>query len=140
MSIYATWLHLDESHTEECAIWVESEPGYFAPIGKPCDCGIPMCPLVYEGSHILPADDDRRGGSVDVAVIPDFITRDGRDDAQGEGLKDWLRLSVGALPSELEHNGKPYQEGGDVAVVLTRPQVQAMRDTLTAWLERKETP
>jgi hypothetical protein len=139
VSIYATWLHLDDTHTDECAIWVETSDGCFEPIGGPCDCGIPMCPLVYEGSHILPSDDDQRGGSVDVAGIPDFITRDGRDDAQGTGLKDWLRLSVGALPSKLIYKGRPYQLGGYVAVVLTRPQVEMMRDTLTAWLEREET-
>jgi hypothetical protein len=140
MSIFATWLSLGEDeHEEGCAIWVEVEPGCFEFSGKPCDCGTPRSPLVYEGSHVLPSDEDRRGGGIDVAGIPDFIERDGRDDAQGEGLRDWLRLSVHAHPSKERWEGKPYVAGGDATVVLTRPLVEELRDTLTAWLEREET-
>lgn len=140
MSIYGTWLSLgDDEHEDGCAIWVEVEPGCFEHSGKPCDCGIPRSPIVYEGSHVLPSDDDRRGGSLDVAGIPDFVTRDGRDNAQGEGLKDWLRLSVGALPSLERYDGKPYVAGGHATVVLTRSHVEELRDTLTAWLDREAT-
>lgn len=140
MSIYATWLSLGETeHEDGCAVWVEVEPGCFEHSGKPCTCGLPRCPIVYEGSHVLPSDADRRGGGVDIASIPDFIERDGRDDAQGAGLKDWLRLSVSASPSTTRDRGKPYVRGGHVTVVLTRQQVQEVRDTLTSWLEREPT-
>jgi hypothetical protein len=126
VSIYATWLALsDDEHEESCAVYVETRPdsGIFEFSGEPCDCGLPGAPIVYQGSHVLPSDDDARGGSVDVAAIPSFIVRDGRDDAQGEGLKDWLRLSVDA--------------DGD-AVVLTRRHVRLLRDTLTEWLDAEE--
>ena len=122
MSIYATWLSLsDDEHEESCAVYAETRPGsgIFEFSGEPCDCGLPGAPIVYQGSHVLPSDDDARGGTVDVAAIPDFIVRDGRDDAQG----DWLRLSV-------------YAE--DDAVVLTRSHVERLRDTLTKWLDAEE--
>jgi hypothetical protein len=126
VSIYATWLHLsDGAHEEDCAVWEETPPtsGTFQLGEEPCDCGMPLAPIAYRGSHVLPSDDDPRGGSVDVAGIPDFITRDGRDDARGEGLKDWLRLLIDA-------------DGG--AVVLTRRHVRLLRDTLTEWLDAEE--
>lgn len=139
MSIYGTWLSLGEAeHEDGCAVWAEVKPGRFEFSGKPCSCGLPRAPLIYEGSHVLPADTDPRGGSVDVAAIPDFITRDGRDDAPEGALKDWLRLSVHARPSRGLYRGKPYMKGGDATVVLTRPLVVELRDTLTAWLERDE--
>lgn len=140
MSIYATMLTLSEDeHEDGCAVYVETPPGSgcFDFSGKPCSCGTPRAPIVYEGSHVLPSDTDRRGGGIDVALIPDFITRDGRDDAQGEGLKDWLRLSVHCVPSTVLYEGKPYRPGGDAAVVLDRPLVAELRDTLTAWLDRE---
>lgn len=139
MSIYATWLVLDEcEHEEDCGIWVESDPGCFEATGR-CDCGRPRSPLVYEGSHVLPSDDDRRGGHVLACAIPDHITRDGRDDAPEGALKDWLRLSVGNPPSVEQRRGKPYVPGGQAVVVLDRAHVTELRDTLTAWLEREET-
>lgn len=136
MSIYSTWLLLD-GHEDNCAVWVETDPGVFEFCDRPCSCGTPRVPIVYEGSHVLPADTDRRGGVVGVAAIPDFITRDGRDDARGEGLKDWLRLSVHSEPSTTRYRGAAYVGGGDATVVLTRPLVEELRDTLTAWLERE---
>lgn len=141
MSIYATWLVLGGGeHEDGCAIYAEEPPGSgtleFS--GRPCSCGTPRAPLVYEGSHVLPADTDRRGGEVQVAAIPDFIERDGRVDARGSGLKDWLRLSVASDASSLMRKGEPYVPGGRATVVLTRPLVEELRDTLTLWLEREE--
>lgn len=138
MSIYGTVLSLaDDEHEDGCAIWVEVEPGCFEHSGKPCSCGIPRAPIVYEGSHVLPADTDRRGGEVQVATIPDFITRDGRDDAPEGTLKDWLRLSVRSKPSKTRHEGRVYVPGGSADVVLNRAHVTELRDTLSAWLERE---
>lgn len=141
MSIYATWLMLDGSdHVDGCAVYVETEPGSFEFSGRECDCnrGMREAPIVYEGSHVLPSTDDRRGGYVEVGGIPDFIERDGRDDAQGYGLKDWLRIGIGALPSIEQYEGGPYVEGGHATVVLERRQVEELRDTLAEWLEREE--
>jgi hypothetical protein len=143
MSIYATWLSLSaDDHEDGCAVYVEDPPGShcFEFSGKPCDCGTPRAPLVYEGSHVLPSNADRRGGCIDVAGIPDFIERDGRDDAKGSGLKDWLRLSVMNEESTLQYEGKSYVRGGDAAVVLDRRGVEELRDTLTAWLDRESIP
>ena len=140
MSIYGTFLTLsDDDHEDGCAIYVENPPGSscFEFSGKPCSCGTPRAPIVYEGSHILPSDDDRRGGEVQLASIPDFITRDGRDDAKGDGLKDWLRLSVCSLNSEMQYQGAPYVTAGQADVVLSRSLVKELRDALTGWLERE---
>lgn len=137
MSIYSSmWAPDDAEHQEGCAVYVEDPPGsnIYDFSGKPCDCGQPDAPLIYRGSHVLPSDDDPRGGSVDLACIPDHITRDGRDDAPEGALKDWLRLSVH------EHGDTPGEPTpGDASVVLTRPQVERLRDELTWWLEREET-
>jgi hypothetical protein len=137
VSIYGTWLSFsDDEHADGCAVYVETSPGVFEFSGEPCDCGTPDAPIVYEGSHVLPSDSDRRGGDVDVAAIPSFIERDGRSDGEAGTLKDWLRLSVANPPSTLMHDGRPYVSGGRAAVVLDRRQVQRLRDTLTAWLDR----
>ena len=44
-------------------------------------------PWVYQGSHILPAEDDPRGGSIGLALVPSHITRDGRDDQPADGTR-----------------------------------------------------
>lgn len=72
-------------------------------------------PITYRGSHILPSDDDPRGGILDTASIPPWITRDGRcvlgcdtttcctnsdlrspccEDGDGGPYWPWLRLAV----------------------------------------------
>jgi hypothetical protein len=79
-------------------------------------------PWIYQGSHILPADNDPRGGSVGVAVIPSHITRDGRDDQPEDGRRwPWLRLSIDV-------------PGGDPTVILNPAQARYLRDQLDSWL------
>ena len=97
MSIYGSWFDLDEDL-----------PGVQAPI-------------IYQASHIMPSDDDPRGGSVDVAGIGGFITRDGRAlcDDYGRLVWPWLRLSV-----------------NDETVILDRAQVAGMHEKLGEWLDR----
>jgi hypothetical protein len=139
VSIYASWRGLDSEHEEDCAFWVEVEDGLFE-MGDPenCTCGLPRAPLIYQGSHVLPSDEDPKGGSVEIASIGDHITRDGRDDAKEGEPKDWLRLGVSNEASqETNEDGSPYIKAGDATVVLTRPHVEILRDELTAWLERK---
>ncbi|MGP3737969.1 hypothetical protein ACTWJ9_33200 (plasmid) [Streptomyces sp. GDS52] len=83
-------------------------------------------PYVYQGSHVLPADDDPRddGDAVQLALVPSHITRDGRDDRPEDGVPwPWLRLS---LRSE--------------DTVLGRSQVAEMHRALGAWLEQTQPP
>lgn len=77
-------------------------------------------PYVYKGSHILPTADSERGGWMDVAGIPAFCGANG-------GLVDYLRVSMSATVTG---------DDPEVDVLLDRPQVEALRDTLTLWLTR----
>jgi len=87
VSIYASLASPDDSeHTDDCAQW-EKHGDLWEISDRPCDCGQPDAPLVYQGSHILPDEKhDKRGGFVDLALIPSHITRDGRDD-RAEGRR-----------------------------------------------------
>jgi hypothetical protein len=79
-------------------------------------------PYRYEGSHILPSTDSPRDPAcpVQLAEIPSHITRDGRDDQPEDGAPwPWMRLSVGRED-----------------VVLDRGQVQAVWESMGAWLEQ----
>lgn len=126
MSIYASLAAPDgEEHTDDCARWDKSEDGCWEISDRPCDCGQPDAPLVYQGSHVLPSDDDERGGWVDIALIPGHV-RVYRDnpDADSAGEDDWppepfLRFGV---------NGE--------TVVLTRRNATEVAATLNDWLER----
>jgi hypothetical protein len=95
------------------------------------ECGDYPPPLVYQRSHVLPAATDPRGGSLDLASIPAFITRDGDgyDETKEDGIGCWpyLRVSLRG-PDE----AGPY----DDTIVLDAEQVRALRDELTGWLER----
>jgi hypothetical protein len=133
VSIYASWSGLDCEHEDGCAFWVEVSDGLFERGSEAdCTCGLPRAPLIYQGSHVLPSADDPKGGYVEIASIPDHITRPGRDDG-GEGPKDWLRLSVGSVPLP----GEEPREAESDSLVLTRKQVEIVRDEMTEWLDRK---
>lgn len=138
VSIYATWLTIGDERQWVAAMAANGINAGVIRDGDPAPADLDA-PIVYQGSHILPSDDDRRGGGIDVAVIPDHITRDGRDDAPEGALKDWLRLSVDSEDSDTQHEGKTYVPGGRAVVVLTPWQVERLRDTLTEWLEREAT-
>jgi len=122
MSIYATWLTIE--HPDDWIKKLKAEGIRADVIGDDSEDRRLGSPWVYQGSHVLPSESDARGGWVEVAAIPDFITRDGRDD--GEGPHDWLRLNVG---ESIDIRG---------CVILNRPQVEELRDTLTQWLEAEE--
>lgn len=79
-------------------------------------------PWIYQGSHVLPADDHPRGGEIGFAQIPSHITHDGRDDQPEDRAPwPWLRLSLDDLRT------------ADPTVVLNRPQVAHLIAQLTAW-------
>lgn len=87
-------------------------------------------PIIYRQSHILPSAEDPRGGHLDLAHIPAFLTRDGYDDGPEDGdVWPFLRMSL-----------RSAQMTDDLwvedTVVLTHPQVEALRDELTDWLGR----
>lgn len=107
MSIYGTfWAADDGDHTDTCAAWVRRE-GLLEKSGTPCSCGQPGAPILYRGSHILPAESDQRGGYVGLAEIPSHITRDGRDDGPEDGVTPWpyVRVSVGTEDAVLDEAG-----------------------------------
>lgn len=83
-------------------------------------------PIVYRGSHVLPADDDQRGGAVLLCQIPGHISRDGRDDLNDPDGAVWpyLRLSV--------------HTDGHAAAVLDRRQVEQLHTFLGEWLEHAD--
>lgn len=83
-------------------------------------------PWTYQGSHILPTEEDTRGGSVGLAFIPGHITRDGRDDQPDNSRPwPWLRLSVDTRPE-------------DPAVILNPTQARHLAEQLTAWADQAE--
>jgi hypothetical protein len=128
MSVYCSTFGLGDEHTSECERMTKLSKGaYSVDDSKPCTCG--SCPIQYLGSHILPTDNDRRGGYLSLGAIPLHITRDGRDDGPEDGWWPWLRLSVSAKEC-----------GGDLdTVLLTRRQVEGFRDALNEWLENSST-
>lgn len=123
MSIYSTWLSIEHPDGWLCEV---SDEGVTASrMGDDrieCELGAPW---IYQGADHPPSRSDRRGGSVNVAGID-----------SGPGRHDWLRLSVDSEPSDTVREGRPYIAGGRAVVVHDRAQVKALRDTLTAWLER----
>lgn len=150
MSIFASALTIDaEYHANDCTRWVETRRGEepegvtvaYATGGKvawldetrPCSCA--AGPIVYRGSHILPADTDLRGGSVDLAQIPGWIYREGQPpiDETGERHWPWLRLWVAS------GEGTDELKPGHAAVVLDRAHVQEIHTYLGEWLEQTAT-
>lgn len=139
MSIYATWLSLGD-HSEDCAVWVEIEAGsgIFDRDESRCDCQMKEAPVVYQGSHILPGPADRRGGWLDVGIIPDHITRDNHPEGAEGQRKSYLRLSMGSEDSDTIYEGRPYVQAGQATLVLDTEQVKRLRDTLDDWLSDGE--
>ena len=123
MSIWSTIFALDgDDHADGCAVIVPLSPGVTTlDRTRPCTCGQPDAPIRYQGSHVLPAEQDPRGGTVDLAAIPPWITHDARDDAPDDGQPwPWLRLSV-------------WQEDA----VLDEQQASRLRAALTEWLNNR---
>lgn len=80
-------------------------------------------PWRYRGSHILPDEDDPRGGHIGLAHIPSHITRDARDDQPDDGTPwPWLRLSLDGCDD-------------DPAVILNPAQARHLADLLARWAD-----
>ena len=79
-------------------------------------------PYRYQGSHILPTDDDLRDGDVQLAEVPSHITRDGRNDQpEDDNPWPWLRLSV-----------------NDADVILDPAQARYLAEQLADWADRAD--
>ncbi|OLT13040.1 hypothetical protein BJF79_03835 [Actinomadura sp. CNU-125] len=151
MSIYATWLAIDDDgHSERCAVYEEMPPGqgwaegaamavgfgepvYFRRTDEPCDCGN-QPPLIYQGSHVNPSEKDRRGGSLGIAAIPNHCHPSVRGTPTLDGPPvEYLRLTAEEDPATYGDTTP-----GLAQLVLDRAQVERLRDTLTTWLTTKE--
>jgi len=121
VSIYCSIFDFGCDHLPRCKRIRKVRRGvYEQDNSKPCTCG--SAPIEYQHSGVLPSDKDKRGGIFGLAAIPDHITRDGRDDRPENGKwYPWLRVSM----FEAEDS-----------VILTRKQVEKLRDALDEWLER----
>lgn len=85
-------------------------------------------PWIYQGSHILPADTDSRGGEIGLALIPSHITRDGRDDQPEDGTPyPWLRLHL--TPT-----------GDDPCVLINPAQARHLIEQLSTWVDQADPP
>lgn len=149
MSIFSTWLCIDDNdHEPTCGVYERMPPGqewsdgasmqvgddaFYRRVDKPCTCPNKP-PLIYQGSHVNPADDGPRGGSVDVAAIPNHCHPSVRFSDEDEGPPvEFLRLS---LREDVDTYGEPMP--GYAQVVLDRRQVETLRDTLNNWLKTEE--
>ncbi|GAA0853382.1 hypothetical protein ACFQVD_26630 [Streptosporangium amethystogenes subsp. fukuiense] len=143
MSIYATWLSIDdESHIiGECAQYARATAeearaaGGYAVSGDrywlrdrsvACSCG-QQAPIIYEGSHINPSAEDPRGGAVLFCAIPNHC----HPSVRGTDTDDGPSVNYGRLAV--------YQDDGEsCTLVLDRKQIAQLRDTLTEWLDSRD--
>jgi hypothetical protein len=93
-------------------------------------------PIVYQGSHILPSNQDPRAGRLDLACIPGHIARTGRPalhDGESEDwpYHPWLRMGAESTDPELPAEQRRY-----VDFLLDREQVTALYTYLGQWLRR----
>lgn len=92
-------------------------------------------PIVYQGSHVMPAPGSPRGGLLDTATIPSDIGADGRGEGEEDGapVGGYVRLAIAerivttqdAQPGEIAGTAPGMQ-----TVILDRDQVRALIDDL----------
>ena len=85
-------------------------------------------PWIYRGSHLTPAEDDPRGGSIGLALIPSHITADARDDSPADGPPwPWLRLHLTPV-------------GDDPCVLINPAQARHLAEQLAGWADQADPP
>jgi hypothetical protein len=85
-------------------------------------------PWQYDGSHVLPAEDGLRGGSIGLALIPSHITRDGRDDQPEDGRPwPWLRLHL-------------VVDSDDPCVLINPAQARHLAEQQHTWADEVDPP
>jgi hypothetical protein len=123
MSIYASTFGFGCDRKPRCArLKKVGRKTYEQDDSNPCTCG--SSPIEYQGSHILPSNKDRRGGVLSLGAIPGHIARPGRK-AISHDMQPywpWLRVSI-------------WETNDDPTILLTRQQVEQLRDELTLWLK-----
>lgn len=131
MSIYGSLdAPSDDEHEEGCAYYKGWGGDSLEFSGKPCDCGQPSAPLVYQGSHVLPEAGDKRGGDVDIALISAHV-RYWREHPDAPSASE---------PDSDTHPPEPFLRFGvnEGRVVLDVAGVQRVATTLNEWLEAIE--
>lgn len=81
----------------------------------------------YHGAHVVPSETERTAASVDLALIPSHITRDGRDD-QPEDERPWPWLRMETVTSA-------WDQG---PVVVNPAQARDLARQLTEWADTAE--
>jgi len=118
-----------DGHTDGCASW-DKHGGIWELSSRPCDCGQPDAPIVYRGSHVLPAETDGRGGWVDIALIPGHV-------------RYWRENPCAPAETEpVDAPPDPFLRFGvnNETVILTRRNVEQIAASPTYWLEALEPP
>ncbi|GGS41361.1 hypothetical protein F2B00_22200 [Streptomyces parvus] len=82
-------------------------------------------PWIYQGSHILPDEEDPRGGEIGLALIPSHITRDGRDD-QPDDMKPWPWLRIHITMT------------GDPTAIINPAQARRLAAQLIDWADQAD--
>lgn len=121
MSIYSSIFGFGDEHSPRCKQMRKVGPGvYQLDESKPCTCS--SAPIKYQHSGVLPANSHERGGVFMLAAIPNHITGDGKDNRPENGRwRPWLRVSM---------------FDAEDSIILTRKQVEKLRDTLNQWLKK----
>ena len=128
MSIFATWLTIEDERQ-----WIASleSEGIDAAVIRD---GVPSfddldAPIIYQGSHVIPAESDPRGGSVDLSAIPGHV-------------RFWRENPDAPIEDEPEGKVEPYlrlgvqdHQGNRAVVILTARQAARLKGTLTDWLD-----
>jgi hypothetical protein len=122
MSIYCSIFDFGSEHKPRCRRVIKIGRGYIERNDAlECTCG--NCPIIYQGSHVLPSNKDERGGEFGISAIPDHITRNGRRGNPKDGeWYPWLRVHLDG--------------GGRDTVILNKKQVVELRDALNEWIAR----
>lgn len=122
MSIWGSWDAPDDGeHLDSCARW-DKKGDTWDISDRPCDCGQPDAPLVYEHSGVMPDEGGTRGGSVDIASV-------------AKDIQFWRDNPTAPIAEEPE-GWEPFLRFGvnEGTVVLTLRNVRQVHATLTEWL------
>lgn len=141
MSVYISTVTFDaDDHKPDCARWLQcacDDPfghgramigdGVHAAYAPLASCTCSTGPIHFQGSDVLPSNEDRRAGVFMLGEIPGFISRDGRDDGPEDEDAAWpfLRVTI------REDGAEDCQD-----VVLDLAQITELATYLTGLVER----
>jgi hypothetical protein len=140
MSVWCTILDLE--HPDQTAAELAADGIRYHVIGDDSEQRKLGSPYVYQGSHVVPTSTCARGGSVDLAQVPNFLHPNADRDLPGKAVYEddmrfpveFMRLSVDQDPATYGHEDSL----GQATVVLDRRHVTVIRDAMTRWLEHTE--